>query len=160
MECTISIFTAIVSGVSVFVIGQIILKLVIEPIQQLKKTMADISHTFIRYAYAIHNNKDAIPEGSHDEVFDKLRQLSGQLYGDIALIPGYQFLRILFCLPKKENIYESAKSLIGIANNMVTNEQGKFTKIVEGIQNVCDNLGLYVDPNCRISIDNIKNAQQ
>jgi hypothetical protein len=77
----LTVVTTILSGVLVFVAGQVILRLFIEPIQQFKKTMADISHTSVRYAHAIHN-PDLITPESRSEVFDKLRQLSGQLYAD------------------------------------------------------------------------------
>jgi len=41
----------VIAGVLVFVAGQLFLKLVIEPIHQLKKTFADIAHTFVRYVH-------------------------------------------------------------------------------------------------------------
>ena len=93
----------VIAGVLVFVAGQLFLKLVIEPIHQLKKTFADIAHTFVRYAHALHN-PDVIPPELHSEVFEKLRQLSGQLYADMALIPSYPVFRSIFFLPRREKV--------------------------------------------------------
>ncbi|MBI5891800.1 MAG: hypothetical protein HZB47_14220 [Nitrosomonadales bacterium] len=138
----------IIAGVAVFVAGQIFLKWVIEPIHQLKKTMAEISHMFTRYV--IHNPDIVSPELT-SEVFEKLRQLSGQLYGDMELIPLYSVFGWIFRLPKKEAIYESAKLLIGIANWMSAKHEKKFDYIIRNIQKACDNLGLYIAPQDRIS---------
>ena len=141
----------VIAGVLVFVAGQLFLKLVIEPIHQLKKTFGDIAHTFVRYAHALHN-PDLIPPELHSEVFEKLRQLSGQLYADMALIPAYPVFGLLFFLPTREKVYKSAQNLIAVANWMSanTNNDRKFDHIVRNIQNACDNLGLYIAPGDRI----------
>lgn len=139
----------VIAGVLVFVVGQLFLKLVIEPIHQLKKTLADISHTFVRYAHAIHN-PDVIPPELHSEVFEKLRQLSGQLYADMALIPLYPMFGLIFFLPQREKVYRSAQNLIAVANWMHRKSDCKFYHIVRNIQKACDNLGLYIAPGDRI----------
>jgi hypothetical protein len=93
-----TVFQTVLSGVFVFVLGQIFLKLIIEPVYQFKKTRADIAHTLIRYAHAFQNPK-VIPEDLFREAYDKLRMLSGQLYADMELIPAYKLL-ILILLAK------------------------------------------------------------
>ncbi|MEH2381888.1 MAG: hypothetical protein V7K27_23855 [Nostoc sp.] len=40
----------IISGVFVFILGQLALKLIIEPIQEFRKTLADIAFALIEYA--------------------------------------------------------------------------------------------------------------
>ncbi len=139
----------VLAGTLVFVAGQLFLKLVIEPVHQLKRTLAEISNTFVRYAYAIHN-PDAIPPELHGEVYGKLRQLSGQLYADMALIPWYQLTSLLFCLPRKDKVYMSATNLIAVGNWMHSKSGNRFDHIVRNIQNACDNLGLYIAPEDRI----------
>ncbi len=145
-----TVFLTVLSGVLVFVVGQVFLKLVIEPVHQLKKTMAEISHTFIRYAYVIHNPDVVTPE-LRDEVFDKLRQLSGQLYSDMALIPLYGLFGKVFFLPGRSKVYKSATNLIAVANWMCSkNNYKQFDHIIKNIQDACDNLGLYIDPKDRV----------
>lgn len=139
----------VLAGTLVFVAGQLFLKLVIEPVHQLKRTLAEISSTFVRYAHAIHN-PDVIPPMLRDDVYDKLRQLSGQLYADIALIPWYAVTCFLFGLPRKDNIYAGARNLIAAGNWMYSNSGKRFDHTVRNIQNACDNLGLYIAPNDRI----------
>jgi hypothetical protein len=145
----------VIAGVLVFIVGQLFLKLVIEPVHQLKRTMADISHTFIQYAYVIHNS-EVISSELRVEVFEKLRQLSGQLYADMALIPLYSVFGKLFFLPSRSKVYKSATNLIAVANWMHTNNERKFEHIIRNIQNACDNLGLYIDPNDRVPDELLK----
>jgi len=139
----------VIAGTLIFVAGQLLLKLVIDPVHQLKRTLAEISNTFVRYGHVIHN-PDAITPELRDEVYDKLRQLSGQLYGDMALIPWYEQTSFLFCLPRKDKVYEAAKNLIGAGNWMYGNSAKKFDHTVRNIQRACDNLGLYIAPGNRI----------
>jgi len=145
----------VVVGVLVFVVGQIFLKSVIEPIHQLKITLADISHTFVRYAHRIHN-PDVISSDESKEVFEKLRELSGRLYGDMALIPIYCVVRKIFFLPKRDKVYSAATNLIAIANWMHSHNDKKFDHIVKNIQTACDNLGLYIDPKDRIPDEHLQ----
>jgi hypothetical protein len=42
--------SVVLAGVLIFVLGQLILKVFIEPVQQFKKTMAEIAHTSVRYS--------------------------------------------------------------------------------------------------------------
>lgn len=86
----------------------------------------------------------------HSEVFEKLRQLSGQLYADMALIPSYPVFGSIFFLPRREKVYESAQNLIAVANWMNSKSDRKFDHIVRNIQKACDNLDLYIAPADRI----------
>ena len=122
----------IIAGFMIFVTGQIFLKWIIEPVHQLKKTIADITHTHVRYAHLIHNPQ-IIPPELHQTAHDKLRQLSGQLYGDMALIPLYSLLRWFFWLPTKKNVYRSAQHLIATANWMNVRSGDQFHRIIKNI---------------------------
>ena len=145
----------VIAGFLVFVIGQIFLKSVIEPIHELKKTLADISHTFVRYAHIIHN-PDVTAQESREAVFERLRELSGRLYGDMALIPLYRVFGKIFSLPDKDKIYSAATNLIAIANWMYSKNDHKFDHTVKNIQTACDDLGLYIDPRDRISDEHLQ----
>lgn len=145
----------VASGTLVFVIGQVVLKMIIEPIQQFKRTIADISHLSVQYAHAIHN-PDTVKLELKDHVFDKLRHFSGQLYGDIALIPFYDSFCYPFSLPPKKNVYKAAQNLIATANwMMLSRNNNKFLEIVRNIQAACDHLGLYTDPADRVQDENL-----
>ena len=49
------VFLTIISGVSVYVAGQLISKLVIEPVHEMKKTIGKISHSLIENGQVIAN---------------------------------------------------------------------------------------------------------
>jgi hypothetical protein len=154
MEISI-VAQTVIAGVLVFVAGQLFLKLVIEPIHQFKRTMAEILHTFVQYAHAIHN-PDVISTELRNEVYGKLRQLSGQLYADMELIPMYCVFGRMFFLPRKSDVYGGARHLIAIGNWMQSKNGGAFDHIVRNVQNACDRLGLYVSPEDRIPDELLK----
>ncbi len=141
-------------GVLVFVLSQIFLRWFIEPVRQLKKTMSDILHSFLRYTYVMHY-VDVIPPDLHSEAFEELRRLSDQLYTDMAMIPkclfNYPFFGKILSLPEEEMVYKSAQNLVATTNWMNVKHENKLIHIISNIQNACDNLGLYIDPNDRIT---------
>ncbi|MBA4143491.1 MAG: hypothetical protein H0X43_10955 [Nitrosospira sp.] len=149
--------SVVLAGVLIFVLGQMILKLFIEPVQQFKKTMAEIAHTSVCYSHAIHN-ADLMPKELRDEVYHKLRHLSGQLYADMELIPlfPYPVLRLFFQLPQRTQIYKTAQHLIAVGNWMRSSSQHKFDNIVGEMQDACDSLGLYTHPNDRIPDEHLQ----
>ena len=138
----------------IFMLVCIFIKLVIQPVHQLKKTMADILHTFVRYTHVIHY-ADVIPPDLHSEVYEKLRQLSNQLYEDMSLIPkcffNYPSFSKIFSLPEEKMIYKSAQNLTATANWIYVKHKRKLNYMVKNIQTACDNLGLYIDPKDRIT---------
>jgi hypothetical protein len=144
----------VIAGLLIFVAGQIFLKLIIEPVQQLKKTLADISHTCVRYAHRIHN-PDVISPEELKEIFEKLRELSGRLYEDMALIPLYRVVGKVFFLPHKDKIYSAATNLIAAANWMYSKNDRKFDHIIFNIQTTHDSLGLYIDPKDRVAREHL-----
>lgn len=149
--------SVVLAGVLIFVLGQLILKVFIEPVQQFKKTMAEIAHTSVRYSYAIHG-ADSLPEELRDEVSDKLRHLSGQLYADMELIPlfPYPVLRWIFQLPHRAQVYKTAQNLIAVGSWMRSSSQHKFDNVVGEMQDACDNLGLYTHPYDRIPNEHLQ----
>ena len=48
-----TIFWTVLSAVTSFVIGQVIVKLVIEPVQEMKKTVGQVAHALIDRAHVI-----------------------------------------------------------------------------------------------------------
>ncbi|EOD3173389.1 hypothetical protein P7U51_003446, partial [Citrobacter freundii] len=74
-----SVFITVLSGVLVFVIGQIVVKLIIEPINDFKKERSKIIYDLVFYA-----NKLANPKGPDNtemvEVCKIMRQHSSMLH--------------------------------------------------------------------------------
>ncbi len=110
-----SVFITVFSGVLVFVIGQIVVKLIIEPINDFKKERSKIIYDLVFYA-----NKLANPKGPDDqemvEVCKIMRQHSSMLHSATHLIPCYQYFAFIFGLPAIKNINEATSKLIYLSN--------------------------------------------
>ncbi|PXW88927.1 hypothetical protein C8R34_10676 [Nitrosomonas sp. Nm84] len=48
-------FLTVLSGVITYVLGQLIVKLLIDPVQEMNKTIGQIAHSLIEYANVIAN---------------------------------------------------------------------------------------------------------
>ncbi|MDP5239954.1 hypothetical protein Q9Q94_10440 [Uliginosibacterium sp. 31-16] len=145
-----SVFATVISGTCVFIFGQLVLKLLIEPVHQLKRTLADISHTFVVHADLL-CNIDVISTEQKDELRSRLRTLCGQIHSDMALIPCYSIVRWIFFLPQKDNLYAGAQNLIGIGNHLYAKNASWFEHITKLIDTAHTNLRLYQRPQDRLS---------
>ena len=98
----------IVVGVIVFAASQYILKLILEPIVQLRKLLSEISHTLL------FNQAEVVAGNTKNEELHKaISILSAKLRSSVYLIPFYSLLNKLqiFGLPKKENILLACREL-------------------------------------------------
>lgn len=132
---TESVFFTIFTGVSIYVLGQIIVKLVIDPVHELKKTIGQISHSMIMYANVI-SNVEVTNDNLKREASDCLRELSALLQSHLKLIPIYDCSRRIFFLPSEREIYEASSALIGLANSvLVTKPEAGFYDAVNAKRN-------------------------
>ena len=107
------IFT-IIGGFLIFVSGQFVLKLVIEPVQELKKSLS-----FVSYLLLLHQAK-LRGATSNKEIADEIKSKSADILSKSSLIigDGRLFLKI-FGLPSKSNILLASKELISISYGML-----------------------------------------
>ena len=111
------VFLTIFSGVLVFVISQIFLKLVIEPVHQFKRIISDISFALLQYA-----NLWPVLQSTREQdeevikASDEFSKLGAKLNASCNLIPLYRQTRIIFFLPKKNKINSAIKSLLLLSN--------------------------------------------
>lgn len=132
-----------VSGVVIFVIGQIIQKWFIEPIQEQRKIVGEIVYALAFYANLFNYNNlsrglakqryqaekveereaqiwdeaFAMVKGKMAEGSEKLRGLSSQIHQSIQLIPCYLILEKLGIVYKRRKLYAIAIKLIEWANS-------------------------------------------
>jgi hypothetical protein len=141
MNCTV--FLTIFSGVLTFVIGQVFVKLVIEPVHELKKTLGQISHALIEHANVIANpgvpSKEVI-----DQASKQLRGLSSQLHAHLYLVPLYVVTARIFFLPSKQNVREASTNLIGLSNSLSQPTPGIYEQSARRIESICDGLGIFM----------------
>jgi hypothetical protein len=159
MSDTDKIILTAVGGLLIVVVGQLIQKFIVEPLQEFAKLRGEISEVLIFYANA---NADMIdhyitkieeaqelPEPEReikrnrykDIIFNHwrrrddasviLRKYSSQLLARASAIPFYWLFSLIRCVPRKNNISPAASGLIGLSNSMHKEEynQDKITEI-------------------------------
>lgn len=114
-------FTTIISAVMIFVLGQIGLKLIIEPIQELKKEISEILNATVFYADRI-SNPNSNSQDVVDEVSKILRKHASNLEAKSSIIPFYRIFEIFRVLPNKQNMSEAKSHLIGLSNSLSNSE--------------------------------------
>jgi hypothetical protein len=136
------VFSTVLSGTAVYVLGQMALKLVLEPVHDLQKTIGVISHSLIEREGDIFNpglgQKDVM-----DETARELRKLAAQLRYHLNLIPLYTVTARIFRLPFRAEILAASKALKGLANGIHKSADGDNAKLVK---TVCDSLRIYNEP--------------
>ena len=134
------IFLTILAGAGTFVLGQIIIKLVIDPVQSFKSIIADISNILILYAN-VYANPKPFGDETQSKMSQEIRVLSSNLQSNMYLIPKYKISARIFGLPSVENVVSASKNLIFIHNG----HDGALTD-----QTI---LNLYAAQKVRIALD-------
>ncbi|MCM2290602.1 MAG: hypothetical protein NDI67_16375 [Sulfuritalea sp.] len=136
-----SVFATVVSGVTVFVVGQVLLKLVIEPIQKLREAIAEVAF-YLANDHAVIHNAETVEKEVAQAAYSNLRQLGARLVSNRQLIPSYPYLRKLFSLPDSANIQEASQKLFQISNHMYGNDPEKYYRLDLYRIEVCELLRL------------------
>lgn len=100
-----TIFLTVLSGVIVYVLGQLALKLVIEPGHEFKRTVADIAHALIM----IDGVFVRTDQKKSEEVSAQLRELSARLYAHVYLI-NY-ITSLIFRVPTRKKLLNAMQEL-------------------------------------------------
>ena len=112
-----SIFLTIFAGVVTYVLGQLVMKLIIEPVHEFKRVIANISHSLIEYAN-VYSNPGITGNDNEKNVSTVTRKLSSQLNAQIYLIPHYELTSKIFGLPPRKIVAQAALYLIGLSNSV------------------------------------------
>lgn len=141
-------FLTIVSGVAVFVLGQLLLKLVIEPVHDVKRIIAEVAHVLIEDAI-VFANPGTYGEEKEAEVSGKIRNLSSRLSAGIYLVPGYAITSKIFGLPTLEDATKATRKLIGLSNGFSSRPNRDILNSYLA-QHVRDALGIHIPENERL----------
>jgi hypothetical protein len=100
------LFSTVVAGVLVFVLGQIAIKFFIEPLQEYAKLKGEIAHalTYDR-------------RGGAGEVEARLRNLGSRLRAMRYTIPWYALWAWLHIVPLANDLFAASSGLIGMSNS-------------------------------------------
>jgi hypothetical protein len=113
-------------GVFVFVLGQLIQRILIEPIQDLRRTRGKIAHALTFYANFMPITPSPFEGGGvvgesperMKAASDAIRQLSADLLANCLTIPWYALCTALNFVPSLEAIETASKHLLGWSNSL------------------------------------------
>lgn len=111
-----SAFT-IFGGIVIFVIGQLSLKFVIEPIFEFRRVLREIQFALIYHAKALHTPVEGDEERCY-EAATVIRRLAADLCAKVQSIPFYGRLFKACGLPDRSSCQKAASRLIGLSNSL------------------------------------------
>lgn len=156
-------FLTILAGVLVYVLGQIVLQIWLEPLQQLKRAIVEVSEALAKHEGAI-VSLAAAPSETRSAISQDMAVLSARLSGRRELIPLYGVARLLYALPSKANIQAGIGGLNSISNYVAGTHTNADVIASYGVQEAREALGLFIDPNKRLDpsrkLDFVVDAQQ
>jgi hypothetical protein len=129
MEIAI-VFYIILAAVIIYVAGEIIIKIVIDPVQELKRVIADIAFKLIHYShiYRITPSGDVDASGEEaqksvdpeklEETADEYRKLASMLNASYRLVPFYTIAKLVFFLPKEADIIDARNELLELSEEI------------------------------------------
>ncbi|ARM32798.1 hypothetical protein [Legionella longbeachae] len=99
------VFITILTGVAVFALSQFILKLLIEPIVELKQIIGRISYILLL------NQSKLINAVSDEKISNDIKRCSSELLSTYTSIPFNLHIHKIFWLPSYENAFAATKEL-------------------------------------------------
>lgn len=108
------------AAVVVFLAGQFILKLTLEPGVRARETMGRAHATFDYYADVWSNPpaRDVAPQQRQHEASEALRRTAGEMRTIPASVLGYELVRRGLRLPSNASLDAAARGFIGLSNNL------------------------------------------
>lgn len=113
-----SVVTAVVTvliGVSIYSLGQMILKFTIEPIHKQDELRGEIADALIFYAN-VYSNPGVSPQ--HTQASVRFRQLASLLLSKTRLIRMYDFFSRIGLVPREQSVLKAHSNLIGLSNRI------------------------------------------
>lgn len=141
------IITIVISGVLVFIVGEIFVRFLLGPIHRLKETKGEIARVLLFHANNYGNKYVNIhPDFSNDENIDErvleerissmkkwnddlskaaddTRDIAAKLIENAEAVPCYKIIAFMRLIPSKKNIIDAKAQLIGLSNSFTGDQQ-------------------------------------
>lgn len=143
-------FETILSGVLVYVVGQLVLRLVIEPVHNLQGAFAAVSEVLLVNAPFIYNPA-ALSDEQRRILNERMLSSAANLRAKLMLVPAYGLWRHIFRLPEESIVHSAAQDLIAIGNWSSSSSTAVDAHMISHAQATSDKLGIYVPPNSHVS---------
>lgn len=119
-DIILTTFLTVIAGTLVFVLGQFILRLFIEPFDELMKLISKIEDNLIFYANVCCNPGTNSEKDTEAGIV--LRSLSTQLIAKTNRVIGHKIFEKLRLLPKRNNLLKAHQEMIGLSNSVHTGD--------------------------------------
>jgi len=118
MDSLLSIVITVVSGVLVYIAGEILQTIWLTPLQKFKDLKNEVAITLTFYARVYTNivdaaNVDMTTREEYGDVSDKIRTLSCELKGYIETLSWFKI-----GIPSKKNLIKASETLMGLSNSL------------------------------------------
>ena len=118
----------IMAGIIIYVLGEIIVKIVIDPVQELKRVIADIAFKLIHYSHVYKlsasdksvaaTEEKKIDQEKLENAAEEYRKLASMLNAGYHLVPYYSITRFVFRLPREADVLGARNSLLEISEEI------------------------------------------
>lgn len=134
-------FATVLTGALVYALGNMMVKLGVNPVQEMSELRGQIAEDLTYYA-----NKTTSPGAASGEerieVGEAYREKASLLMAKMHKIPYYKFWEILGLVPEKEDVREAHSDLIWLSNAV---PMKKTSGSYERMENIKSKLGLDAD---------------
>ena len=100
-----SFILTILSAVIIFILSQFVLRLILEPIVELKKCMGSICYNLLYFRSKLTN------ASSDNKISNEIKICSSKLIATYSSIPFYKKIHKIFSLPSDRNLFEASRNL-------------------------------------------------
>jgi hypothetical protein len=114
-------------------------KLLVEPLQEFRRTLGEVSFALLYYGNVLCSLPRSIESDRLNEAFDTVRKLSSRLRACSMVIPCYGLMAFLGLVPSRKNLSEASGLLIGISNSR---DQVELTVVYKDMREVGRLLGI------------------
>ncbi len=130
-----TIFITVLSGVFVFVLGQIILKLFVDPWQKQRECIANISNHILMYSY-MYSSPGMMDKEIINQVSNETRGLASELIASCSRMPFYKAMTFTKLVLDLKTVKEVQSNLIGLSNSMYKDERQRNDVRIEKIKDL------------------------
>lgn len=100
-----SMIATVIAGVLVFLLGQLVLKCIIEPAQAMRASMARVSNFLLLYQAKLTN------ASCEAGIAEDMKKLSADIISDSYRVLWYSASRLIFHLPSRKKLLKAARGL-------------------------------------------------
>lgn len=103
-----TLIVAVLSGVTIFVVGQIFIRLFLDPVVKLKESIGEL------ILYLIQEHRNLLELKATEYSKERLNLICTKLIAHQQAIPLYKVMHRTFGLPSTSDLYESCEALYSI----------------------------------------------